>query len=149
MSSLCCPLTYSHDCVWYNGQLSFFTPDNLIPRSISCSKNLSMRRRHGLKSKTEVLHLPVLITKKPSALRRRTTLSTRLFIYHISVSGKLSLYLYTNRHKAENQQGFPAALPPPMLFFPFLLFQFKLPLFLCFPLFPAQNPAFSFQLLLL
>ena len=40
-------------------------------------------------------------------------------------------------------------LPAPMLFFPFLLFQFKLPLPFCLPLFPAHNFAFSFQLLLL
>ncbi len=41
------------------------------------------------------------------------------------------------------------ALSPSMLLFPFLLFQFKLPLFLCFPLFPAHSLTFSFQLLLL
>ena len=41
------------------------------------------------------------------------------------------------------------ASPAPMLLFPFLLFQFKLPLFLCFPLFPAHSFTFSFQLLLL
>jgi hypothetical protein len=40
-------------------------------------------------------------------------------------------------------------LPAPMLFFPFLLFQFKLPLFLCFPSFPAHSLTFSFHLLLL
>jgi hypothetical protein len=42
-----------------------------------------------------------------------------------------------------------AILPAPMFFFPFLLFQFKLSLFLRFPLLPAHNLAFSFQLLLL
>lgn len=35
-------------------------------------------------------------------------------------------------------------LPTPMLLFPFILFQFKLPLFFCFPLFPAHNLAFGF-----
>ena len=32
-----------------------------------------------------------------------------------------------------------------MLLFPFLLFQFKLPLFLCLPLFPAHSLALNFQ----
>ena len=41
------------------------------------------------------------------------------------------------------------ASPAPMLLFPFLLFQFKLALFLCFPFFPAHSPALCFQLLLL
>lgn len=36
-----------------------------------------------------------------------------------------------------------------MLLFPFLLFHFKLPLFLCFLFFPAHSLAFSFQLFLL
>ena len=36
-----------------------------------------------------------------------------------------------------------------MLLFPFLLFQFKLPLFFCLPLFPAHSLTLSFQLLLL
>lgn len=68
------------------------------------------------------LHLPVLITEKSSALRRRTTLSTqpfiyrllvsdklstRPFIYHISVSGKLSLYLHSSKRKDKSQQSFP------------------------------------------
>ena len=43
----------------------------------------------------------------------------------------------------------PITLPAPILLFSFLLFQLKLPLFLCFPLFSAHNPVFSFQLLLL
>ena len=36
-----------------------------------------------------------------------------------------------------------------VLFFFLLLFQFKLPLFLYFPFFPAHSLTFSFQLLLL
>ena len=35
-----------------------------------------------------------------------------------------------------------------MLFFPFLLFRFKLPLFFCLPLFPSHSLTFNFQLLL-
>ena len=41
--------------------------------------------------------------KKSLALRRRTILSTRPFIYHISVSGKLSLYLHSSKCKEESQ----------------------------------------------
>lgn len=61
-------------------------------------------------------------TKKSLALRRRTILSTKLFIYrilvsgklttrpfiyHIWVSGKLSLHVYSSKHKEERQQEFP------------------------------------------
>ena len=40
-------------------------------------------------------------------------------------------------------------LPPSVLLFLFQLFQFKLTLFLCFPLFPAHSFTFDFHLLLL
>ena len=40
-------------------------------------------------------------------------------------------------------------LPAPVLLFPFLLFSFKLPLFLCFPLLPGHSFTVRFQLLLL
>ena len=50
------------------------------------------------------------IWKKSLTFRRRTKLSTRPFIYHISVSGKLSLYQYTNKYKAESQENYPLKL---------------------------------------
>ena len=96
----------------------------VIMRSVSCLISFEIRVWHIFKKsvlnniKTCFLHLPVLITEKSLALRRRTILSTRPFIYrvsvsgklstrpfiyHISVSGKLSLYLYTSKHKAESQ----------------------------------------------
>ena len=45
--------------------------------------------------------------KKSLALRRRTILSTKLFIYRILVSGKLSLHVHFSKHKEERQQEFP------------------------------------------
>lgn len=96
----------------------------VIMRSISSLISLKIRVWHIFKKfifdniKTCFLHLPVLITEKSPALRRRTILSTqpliyrilvsgklstRPFIYHISVSGKLSSYLHSSKHKKESQ----------------------------------------------
>ena len=44
--------------------------------------------------------------KKSSALWRRTKRSTQPFIYRISVSGKLSLYLHFNKYKKKSQDDF-------------------------------------------
>ena len=81
----------------------------VIMWSVSCLISFEIRVWHIFKKsvlnniKTCFLHLPVLITEKSLALRRRTILSTRPFIYHISVSGKLSLYLYSNKRKEGSQ----------------------------------------------
>ena len=90
----------------YPGTCIFKT---IIMRSVSCLISFEIRVWHIFKKsvlnniKTCFLYLPVLITEKSLALRRRTILSTRPFIYHISVSGKLSLYLYSNKRKEESQ----------------------------------------------
>lgn len=105
----------------YPGTCIFKT---IIMRSASCLISFEIRVWHIFKKsvlnniKTCFLHLPVLITEKSLALRRRTILSTRPFIYrvsvsgklstrpfiyHISVSGKLSLYLYSNKRKEGSQ----------------------------------------------
>lgn len=68
----------------------------IIMRSVSCLIFFEIRIWYIFKEfifdniKSRFLHLPVLITEKSSALRRRTILSTQPFIYRISVSGKLS-----------------------------------------------------------
>ena len=46
--------------------------------------------------------LDLAINDKTGDVYKRQ-LSTRPFIYHISVSGKLSLYQYINKYKAESQ----------------------------------------------
>ena len=100
----------------------------IIMRSVSCLISFEIRIWYIFKEfifdniKSRFLHLPVLITEKSSALRRRTILSTqpfiyrisvsgklttRPFIYHISVSDKLSLCLYLNNRKKESQGGLP------------------------------------------
>lgn len=105
----------------YPGTCIFKT---VIMRSIFSLITFEIRVWHIFKKfildniKACFLHLPVLITEKSLALRRRTILSTqpfiyrisvsgklstRPFIYHISVSGKLSLYLHTSKNKAESQ----------------------------------------------
>ena len=61
--------------------------------------------------------------------------------YKTSVSNALKR---DNRYTQFNKGTPGQTLPAPMLLFPFLLFQFKLPLLLCFPLFPAHSLAFSF-----
>ena len=96
----------------------------VIMWSVSCLISFEIRIWHIFKKfildnvKACFLHLPVLITEKSLALRRRTILSTqpfiyrisvsgklstRPFIYHISVSGKLSLYLHSSKRKEESQ----------------------------------------------
>ena len=58
---------------------------------------IPLDKKSPLNVKACFLHLPVLITEKSLALRRRTILSTQPFIYRISVSGKLSLYLHSSK----------------------------------------------------
>ena len=105
----------------YPGTCIFKT---VIMRSISSLITFEIRVWHIFKKfildniKACFLHLPVLITEKSLALRRRTILSTqpfiyrisvsgklstRPFIYHISVSGRLSLYLHSSKCKEESQ----------------------------------------------
>ena len=63
---------------------------------------------------------------------------------------KINLAKYNQVNALEVNRETPGQmLPTPVLFFPFLLFQFKLPLLLCLSLFSAHSPAFSFQLFLL
>lgn len=53
------------------------------------------------------LVLIIMYIEKSSALRRRSKLSTQPLIYRILVSGKLSLYTYSNKYKEQSQDGFP------------------------------------------
>ena len=53
------------------------------------------------------LVLIIMYIEKSSALRRRSKLSTQPFLYRILVSGKLSLYTYSNKYKEKSQDGFP------------------------------------------
>lgn len=53
------------------------------------------------------LVLIIMYIEKSFALRRRSKLSTQPFLYRILVSGKLSLYTYSNKYKEQSQDGFP------------------------------------------
>ena len=88
----------------------------IIMRSVSCIISFKIWIRRVRKKfifyniESRLFHYLVLIImyiEKSSALRRRTKLSTQPLIYRILVSGKLSLYIYSNEYKEKSQDGFP------------------------------------------
>lgn len=102
---------FSQSGNWNGIPMAFLSAQSLW-RYVPCLISLKIWIRHILKKfilnniKSSFLHLYILILEKSLALRRRTKLSARPLIYHISVSGKLSLYLFLASTKRKFNKPF-------------------------------------------